>query len=125
LTLGLGACTTLPTPSASPFIPLVHVDNQADVPVTVLVNGTAVAVVPPSSLADPVNASFPDRPWTVELQLANGRSLARLQVPGGNITVGYFVRGRTQCGVVDLTVADPLPGGGPAFSRDPSDAPCR
>lgn len=125
LAVSIAACAPPAQPSAAPLIPLLHVDNQTTIPVTVVVNGSALAVVPPKTIADPVKASFPDRPWTVELRLASGRSLATLEIPGGDVTVGYFARGLTQCGVIDLAIADPLPGGEPAFIADPSAAPCR
>lgn len=124
LILGLGACATVPTPPPSALVPLVRVYNQSTVPVTLVVNGSPVALISARSLADPVRASFPDRPWDIQLKLPSGRSLETLQIPAGTITVGSFVTGASQCGSIYLAVADPLPAGEPAFSPDPSAASC-
>jgi len=125
LTWALAACTTAVAPSATPTWPPVRVSNQTSVPVTLVVNGATITVIPAGGVVDPVLSPLPDRPWAMQLQSPSGRPLVTLDVPAGNITVGLNGGpGILACGFIYLAVAGPLPNGGPAFTALPGATPC-
>jgi hypothetical protein len=124
LAFGLAGCTANVTPSPSAFPP-VRVYNQTSVPVTLVVNGSVIAVIPAEGLADPMASPLPARPWAIELQSPSGRSLVTLSVPAGDITVGLYGRPENvACGWIFLAVAGPLPVSEPSFGAIPGAISC-
>jgi hypothetical protein len=116
---------TVPSPAPSPAEPPVRVYNQTSVALTLVVNGSAVAVVPAEGLADPVTAPMPGRPWTIQLQSPSGRPLVTLDVPADDITVPLYGQpGNLACGLIVLAVGGSLPVSEPAFSPALGAAPC-
>jgi len=125
LGLGLAACATTVSPVASPTSPPVRVYNQTSVALTLVVNGSAIAVIPAESLADPVASPLPARPWTIQLQSPSGRPLVTLDVPSGDITAGLYGEPNVlACGNIFLAVAGQLPISEPAFTSLPGQLPC-
>jgi hypothetical protein len=125
LALGIAACTTSVSPAPSPTSPPVRVYNQTSVAMTLVVNGSAIAVIPAESLADPVASPLPARPWAIRLQSPSGRPLVTLDVPAGDITVGLYGQpNNLACGFIFLAVAGPLPVSEPAFTALPGQLPC-
>jgi hypothetical protein len=123
--LSIGACTSITTPFPSPTFPVVRVSNQTSIAVTLVVNGSAVAVIPPGEVADPVPSPLPVRPWVIQLKSPSGNLLQSVSVPSGDIAVGMFPDPpNLACGLLYLVVAGQLPAGGPAFTPLASAQPC-
>jgi hypothetical protein len=125
IALALAACIADVSPSPSATLPPVRVYNQTSVAITLVVNGSTVAVIPAEGLADPVASPLSARPWAIQLESPSGRSLVTLNVPSADITVGlYGTPGNLACGMIFLAVAGPLPISEPAFSPIPGATPC-
>ena len=54
----------------------ISVDNGTSIAITVAVNGTQVAQVPPGTRQSPISATLAGRPWTVEARSPSGHVLA-------------------------------------------------
>jgi hypothetical protein len=117
--------TPSPTPAPTqPLLPTVSVANGTTIPVAITINGVQVGTVPPGTTEDPISATMPARPWTVEARLPSGRVLATLTVSAQDYisnNSGKAVREDLACGRLDLWSGPPLLG--PMFSPDPS-KPC-
>jgi hypothetical protein len=118
--LAIAGCATSATPSPSVGWPPLGVDNETSVALAVVVNGGQLAVIPPHTLQSPVTATFPPRPWSIEVRSPSGRPLLTLDY--ADSTVAKVARADLSCGRVDLWVGGGPPGGGPAFMPGPS--PC-
>lgn len=104
--------------------PAISVANGTTVPVAIAVNGTVVETVPVGTTEDPIHATLPARPWTVEARSPSGRVLATMTVSANDFissTSGKAVREDHACGRLDVWSGPPLLG--PMFSPDPS-KPC-
>jgi hypothetical protein len=113
--------TSAPTPS---LLPTVSVANGTTVPVTITINSVHIGTVPPGTTEDPISATLPARPWTVDARSPSGRLLATLTVSAQDSisnNSGVAVREDLACGRLDLWSGPPLLG--PMFSPDPS-KPC-
>jgi len=125
--IALAGCgtTTSPMPSATPpLLPTVSVANGTNILVAIAVNGTVVETVPPGTTEDPIPATLPARPWTVEARSPSGKVLATLTVSAQDFisaNSGAAVREDLACGRLDLWSGPPLLG--PMFSPDAS-KPC-
>ena len=127
LAAALGGCASMTNPSPTPSWPPVRVSNQAAFPVSVVVNGTTVALIPAGGTADPLSAPLPSRPWAIDIQTPHGQGVVHLDVPAGDITVGlYGSATNLVCGgEILLAVAGPLPAGGPPLpTAVPGASPC-
>jgi hypothetical protein len=107
LTALVSACgSPAPRPSlraeATPSPPALtlSVDNRTTITVTLVVNGSAIRYVSPGALEDPITASLPDLPWTVELRSPSGRILTGMKVKPGDTTDALTGTGRTMTGDV-------------------------
>jgi hypothetical protein len=122
--LGLAAAAAL-LASCSAAQPAFSVNNGTTIPVAIAVNGTVVETVPPGAVEDPVKASLPPRPWTVEARSLSGRVLLTLTVsptdPLGS-TSGRYAGADLACGRIDIWAGAPTTGG-PSAVPDPS-KPC-
>lgn len=125
----LSACTaaTPATPSPTPAAaqPAISVNNGTMIPVAIAVNGTVVETVPAGAMEDPIKASLPARPWTVEARSPSGRVLATMTVSPADLisaTSGRFARADLACGRLDIWTGAPI-AGGPSIAPDPS-KPC-
>jgi hypothetical protein len=110
-----------PTP---PLLPTVSVANGTTIPVAIALNGTMVGTVPAGTTEDPIPATLPARPWTIEARSPSGRVLATLTLSAQDYisnNSGKAVREDLACGRLDLWSGPPLLG--PMFSPDLSN-PC-
>lgn len=92
--------------------------------VAIAVNGTLVETVAPGTTEDPIPATLPARPWTVEARSPSGRVLATMTVSASDYissTGGRFSCADLACGRLDVWSGPPVLG--PTFSPDPS-KPC-
>lgn len=114
----------LPSP-----LPL-SISNGTTVPVTLVVNGLVVETVAPGGYEDPVKATLPSLPWSVETRSPSGRVLSTLAVHAGDVDYttpdangmssarGDAVRVDLSCGRLDVWSGPPLLG--PMFLPGPS-----
>ena len=109
-----------PTPSVASLPPL-SISNGTSIPVTLVVNGSVVETVAPGDRQDPITASLPERPWTIETRSPSGRVLSTLTVSATDHisnTSGRAVRVDLSCGRLDVWSGPPLLG--PMFSPGPT-----
>ena len=112
-------------PSASPAGATFSVANGTTVPVAIAVNGTIVETVPAGTTEDPIKASVPARPWTVEARSPSGRVLATMTVAANDYlssTSGRIGSADLACGTIVIWAGAPF-SGGPSSVPDPS-KPC-
>ncbi len=117
IALGATSCaapTPTPAPTASPVVGArqISLANDTTVAITVIVNGTVAATVPPDTTAAPIAGALPARPWTVEARSPSGRVLATLTVGvADNIsaTAGVGAFGDVACGHVTLWAGGVIP----------------
>jgi hypothetical protein len=101
------------------------VANGTTVPVTIIVNGSVVETVPAGTTENPIKASVPGRPWTVEARSPSGRVLATMTVAANDAlssTSGRVGSADLACGRLMLWAGAPV-SDGPTFVPDPSQ-PC-
>lgn len=126
MVLMLGCTPIVAPPSAPPTHDLV-VGNGTTLDVTLVVNGTALRVVPPGAqVAVPVN-ELPFLPWAVEARSPRGRVLTSMTVRAGDVREttapngvreyqSAAVRVDLSCGRLDvwsgLPMLGPMPGPG-------------
>ncbi len=130
--LVLAGCAS-PTPSSpSPFpvaspsaVPLagsvLNVNNGTTITVTVVVNGSVIATVPPGVQLAPIPAVLPPRPSAIETRSPSGRVLSSLQISTNDYIDnqdGRGVRADLSCGRIDLWSGPPMTG--PAYVPGPS-----
>ncbi|MGA2513262.1 MAG: hypothetical protein ABSG37_06560 [Candidatus Limnocylindrales bacterium] len=100
--------------SPAPLEPPLSVSTGTSIPVTLVVNGSVVETVAPGGRQDPITATLPALPWTVETRSPSGRVLSTLTVsahdPIGN-GFGRAVRVDLSCGRLDVWSGAPLLGG--------------
>jgi len=130
--IALSACagpSATPSPATTPapasVAPAISVANGTTVPVAIAVNGTVLETLPPGTTEDPLHATLPARPWTVEARSPSGRVLATLTVSATDYlssTSGRFAGEDLACGRLWIWSGAPV-GGGPTFIPDPS-KPC-
>ena len=131
--IALAACAGPSAPSSpsateeapTPVAPSLSVANGTTVPVAIAVNGTVLETLPPGTTEDPLHATLPARPWTVEARSASGRVLVTLTVSATDYlssTSGRFAGADLACGRLEIWAGAPV-GGGPTFIPDPS-KPC-
>lgn len=122
----LALATTPATTPAPTFNPAhISVENGTTVPIAIAVNGTILETLPPGTTEDPLHATLPAMPWTVDARSPSGRVLATLTIgttDGLSITSGRFAGGDLACGRLWIW-AGASPGGGPSMIPDPS-KPC-
>ena len=102
-----------------------NLSNGSTLPVTLVVNGTAVATVAPSDEVDDLPASrLPGLPWAVEVRTASGRVLTSMVVHAGDVVSGPNDAGGTwsrsvgarvdlSCGRIDVWSGTPMIGPAP------------
>ena len=85
--LGAASCAAPPTPTLVPPTstalagPInININNGTTVPITVAVNGAAIATEPAGGVAQIATGALPARPWTIEARSPSGRVLASLSV---------------------------------------------
>jgi len=101
--------------------PALGIDNGTTLPVTIVVNGTEIETVPPTThrLIEP--EALPEMPWEVEARTPTGRVLLTLAVapgvvsktvePDGVVSLqGAADRVDLSCGRLDLYAGPPLIG---------------
>lgn len=101
--------------------PPLSINNGTTITVTLLVNGSVVAVLPPGVQLDPVTATLPARPWTIETRSPSGRVLSTLSISATDYIDrqdGKAIRADLSCGRLDLWSGPPMLG--PAFVPGPS-----
>jgi hypothetical protein len=123
------ACASPPLPSLIPAGAQLAIGNGTTIPVSLVVNGTTVGTVSPSSREDPVVASLPPLPWTVEARSPSNRVLLTLTVGAGDVasgagggvagTQGRLASVDLSCGRLELW-SGPAPVGEPTFIPGPS-----
>ena len=94
--------------------PLLAVANGTSIAVTLDVNGLVLATIPPGGTADPIAATLPPRPWSIELRSPGGRILTTLTVAASDpigATLGRAARVDLSCGRLDVWTGPPLLGG--------------
>jgi hypothetical protein len=119
-------CGSGASPSSIPL----SISNGTTIPVMLVVNGTVVETVAPGGHEDPVKATLPPLPWSVETLSPSGRVLSRLTVDAGDVVYttrdasghssakGDAVRVDLSCGRLDVWSGPPLLG--PMPSPGPS-----
>ena len=124
-----GVGTSPPGMATSSSMPL-SISNGTTIPVTLVVNGVVVETVPPGGYQDPVTASLPGLPWTVETRSPSGRVLSTLPVRAGDVAYttpdasgmssarGDGARVDLSCGRLDVWSGPPMLG--PTFVPGPS-----
>jgi hypothetical protein len=113
------------TPTPTPVLPVISVANGTTIPVAIAVNGTVVESVAAGTTEDPLRASLPARPWTLEARSPSGRVLAMMTVSVTDYissTSGRAASADLACGRLEIW-SGPSLGGGPTFIPDPS-KPC-
>lgn len=112
--VGFSACAA-PTPTPvfdSPVLGGISVDNGTDLPITLTVNGTHLAEVPPNTTQSPVSGELPARPWTVQALSPSGQVLASFTA-GPNATVSDQASiGDVEflpCGMLIVWAGEPMP----------------
>jgi hypothetical protein len=116
--------STTPAPTPTPVLPVISVANGTTIPVAIAVNGTVVETVAAGTTEDPLRASLPARPWTVEARSPSGRVLATMTISVTDYissTSGKLARADLACGRLDVWSGPPALG--PMFIADPS-KPC-
>jgi hypothetical protein len=108
------------TPASTPLAPAISVANGTTVPVASAVNGTVLETLPPGTTEDPIHATLPARPWTVEARSPSGRVLATLTVSAADS--GRLAGADLACGRLEIWSGAPV-AGQPTFIPDPS-KPC-
>jgi hypothetical protein len=101
------------------------VANGTTIPVTIVVNGATVETVPPGTTENPIKASIPGRPWTVEARSPSGRVLTTMTVAANDQlsnTSGRVGSADLACGRLTIWAGAPVVGE-PTFIPDPSQ-PC-
>lgn len=107
-----------------------NIDNGTTLTLSVEVNGSGVARVPPQTFFE-VNRSLPEMPWTVTARTPSGRVVLELLVdessisattaPDGHTSIsGAGTRVDLSCGRLDIWVGAPLLGPPPG-SGTPGD----
>lgn len=132
IAVALSACSGSPaTPSPSPTptpkaaVRSVSVVNGTTVPVAVSVNGTVMETIQPGTTEDPIHATLPALPWTVEARSPSGRVLATLTVSAADYLSSASGRSAVEdlaCGRLAMWSGAPV-GGGPSFIPDAA-RPC-
>jgi len=139
LTVLLAGCGgLLPTPDLSHPSPAaagiddigftIDVANGTKLAVTIVVNGTAVAVIEPGQGGTVKPGMLPPKPWAVEARSPSGRVLSRFNVVDGQVTrtvradggvemSGAGARVDLSCGRLDVTVGPPMLGPAPGPGR--------
>ncbi len=119
----VAGCASGASSSASASSARLSVANSTTIPVTLVVNGAVVEIVPPGVAEDPVKAALPPLPWSVETRSTSGRVLSTMTVKPGDSagSFGDAVRADLACGRLDIWSGPPMLG--PMFSPDPS-RPC-
>jgi hypothetical protein len=87
------------TPQPSPQLTL-SIANETSIAVGLVVNGSVVATVPAGVTEDPVKATLPELPWTVETRSPSGRTLSTMIVRSGDTKTMSSANGQTQTGDV-------------------------
>jgi len=107
-----------PTLTVQGDVPPLSAWNDTDIPITVVVNGAAIALLPPASEQDPLTIPDPPPlPWTVEARASDGFVLATALVPSMD-PVSY--RFDLSCGRIDIWSRVPIVGpmNGPGHPGD-------
>jgi hypothetical protein len=126
--IALSACASVTSssiaPASAPVFPSISVANGTTISVAIAVNGTVMETVAPGTTEDPIPATLPARPWTVEARSPTGRVLATMTVGATDditSTSGRFARADLACGRLDVWSGPPVLG--PTFIPDAS-KPC-
>ena len=130
--LAVSGCAAGPTVAPSSPAPLA-ISNGTSITVTLVVNGAVVETVPPGGYQDPVTASLPPLPWSVEARSPSGRVLSRLSVSAGDVVYttpdasghssaqGRATRVDLSCGRLDVWSGPPMLGPSVAPGGSPGD----
>ncbi len=119
------ATVALALSACSAFGSSFSVANGTTIPVTIIVNGSVVETIPPGTTENPIKASIPGRPWTVEARSPSGRILVTMTVSANDTlssTSGRMGSADLACGPLTIWAGAPI-AGGPTFIPDPSQ-PC-
>jgi hypothetical protein len=135
--VSLGGAATPGTPASEPNAPTstpgslpgtpgepmkLSVQNGTTLEVTLVVNGAVIEKLPPGDYEDPIKASLPPLPWSVEARSPSGRVLSTMTVKegdyqvthlpdGGGSAKGDAVRVDLSCGRLDVWYGTPMLGG--------------
>lgn len=128
------SCTPTVVPPSAPATRSLEVGNGTAIAVTLVVNGTALRVVPPgAAIAVPVS-ELPRLPWTVEARSPRGRVLTSMTVRPGDVRETTTPNGARayqsagarvdlSCGRLDIwsgmPMLGPLPGPGKPGDCEP------
>ncbi len=82
--LGAACGSAGPPASSAAQSPGLSIANGTILPVTLVVNGTAIETVAPGGYQDPITASLPPLPWVVEARTPSGRLLTSMTVHAGD-----------------------------------------
>jgi hypothetical protein len=93
--LGAGCGSPQPSPQLT-----LSIANETSIAVGLVVNGSVVATVPAGVTEDPVKATLPALPWTVEARSPSGRTLETMIVRPGDTQTMSSENGQTQTGDV-------------------------
>ena len=120
-----GAATAGPSqsPGSSQDMKL-SVGNWTTIPVTLVVNGSAIETIPAGGYEDPIIASLPAMPWNVETRSPSGRVLSTFVVHQGDYWMTSVPNGGTEikgdgarvdlsCGRLDVWYGPPMLGPAP------------
>ena len=112
-------CTRGTVPAASMTV---SISNSTTIPVSVVVNGTAIETLGAGSGAQIPASELPGLPWRVEARTSFGRVLLSLAMHDGDVAYtadgskGVAARVDLSCGRIDLwsgpPLAGPMPGSG-------------
>jgi len=90
----------------------INLNNGTTVAITVAVNGTAIATVPPGMMESPIAGALPTRPWTIEARSPSGRVLASVTVGTDTVISDQQSIGDVEllaCGQLFLWAGGPIP----------------
>ena len=112
--------------------PDLHVNNGTALPVTIVLDGTALGVVGANASKDFPGADLPELPWRVEARSPSGRVLTTMDVAPGQVRETHWPDGRSEfagglgradlsCGRLDVWVGAMEPSGPAPGPGQPGD----
>ena len=108
---GCGDATVVPDAQMS-----IGVANGTSIPVTLVVNGSPIKVIPPTTNIEVPAAQLPALPWQAHLTTAAGRTLVSLGINSGDVhrtsngSDGVGHRVDLSCGRLDVYSGPPMLG---------------
>lgn len=108
-------------PAVRPGVTPLSISNGTSIAITLVINGGVIETLAPGETHDPITATLPAKPWTIETWSPSGRVLSTLTVSADatiSDTTGRAVRVDLSCGRLDVWTGPPLLG--PSFVPGPS-----